>query len=302
MALGNALKYITKASTVVSSKSVSIFKQAQNFLKQTIDGENAIVSIFDNTGIAGFQFNVPQMEQVKLSNEITDYYSDNNTVFQDHIAYKPVIVTLSGLQGEYFYSVHRIKDTISAVTTTLKLVKEMKPELGNVQAQLREKWDSYLTQRDIAEVKNTLNANTMDYLTGNTGLSLKDKAGILYNQFRTYNGVDLFKLFQDLYKFKSAQTRAYLFFETLRKADKPFTVETRWKRFENMYIQDVTATADDSADITDIQVTFKQMYFTNSMAIEVNAAGRTQQEYWKETNKGLDKGQKVETIKNVSTN
>ena len=70
MALGNALKYITKASTVVSSKSVSIFKQAQNFLKQTIDGENAIVSIFDNTGIAGFQFNVPQMEQVKLSNEI----------------------------------------------------------------------------------------------------------------------------------------------------------------------------------------------------------------------------------------
>ena len=111
MALGNALKYITKASTVVSSKSVSIFKQAQNFLKQTIDGENAIVSIFDNTGIAGFQFNVPQMEQVKLSNEITDYYSDNNTVFQDHIAYKPVIVTLSGLQGEYFYSVHRIKET-----------------------------------------------------------------------------------------------------------------------------------------------------------------------------------------------
>ena len=301
MAFSNALKYITKASTVVSSKSVSIFKQAQNFLKQTIDGENAIVSIFDNTGIAGFQFNVPQMEQVKLSNDITDYYSDNNTVFQDHIAYKPITVTLSGLQGEYFYSVHRIKDTISAVTTTLKLVKEMKPELGKVQAQLRERWNKYQEQN-----YNTLLAKNKNYDWKKpetySKLDLHDKAENLYNAFQTYNGVDLFKLFQELYKFKSAQTRAYLFFETLRKADKPFTVETRWKRFENMYIQDVTVTGDDSADITDIQVTFKQMYFTNSLAVKVNAAGRTQQQYWKETNKGLDKGTKVETIKNVSTN
>ena len=241
------------------------------------------------------------MEQVKLSNDITDYYSDNNTVFQDHIAYKPVIVTLSGLQGEYFYSVHKIKDTISTVATTLKLVSAFKPQLGNVQAQLRSKWNSYQAQRDIAEVQKTLNANTLNYLTGNTGLTLGEKAAIFKNQFATYDGLDLFTLFQDLYKFKSSQTRAYLFFETLRKADKPFTVETRWKRFENMYIQDVTVTGDDSADITDIQVTFKQMYFTNSQAIKVNAAGRTQQQYWKEENKGLDKGTKVETIKNVSS-
>lgn len=296
MAVNNALKYLTKASSVVSSTGTSIFKQAQNFMKQTIDGENAIVSIFDHTGIAGFQFNIPQVEQVKLSNDITDYYSDNNSVFQDHIAYKPVIVTLSGLQGEYFYSVHRIKDTLSALTTTLKLVKELKPELGKVQSQLRQRWNNYQQQNAATLLAKNKNYNWKDPSTYSK-LTLRDKADNLYNQFKTYDGVDLFKLFQDLYKFKSSQTRAYLFFETLRKADKPFTVETRWKRFENMYIQDVTVTGEDSADITDIQVTFKQMYFTNSQAVKVNAAGRTQQQYWKETNKGLNQGTKVETIK-----
>ena len=86
----------------------------------------------------------------------------------------------------------------------------------------------------------------------------------------------------------------------MRLADKPFTVETRWKRFDNMYIQDVTVTGEDSADISDFQVVFKQMNFTHTQAVKINAAGRTQQQYWKETNKGLDKGTKVETIKNVS--
>ena len=131
-------------------------------------------------------------------------------------------------------------------------------------------------------------------------ITLKQKANILFNQFTTYDGIDLFNLFQSLYKFKSAQTRAYLFFETMRLADKPFTVETRWKRFDNMYIQDVTVTGEDSADISDFQVVFKQMNFTHTQAVKINAAGRTQQQYWKETNKGLDKGTKVETIKNVS--
>lgn len=301
MALDNALKYITKASSVVSSKSASIFRQAQNFLKQTIDGENAIVSIFDNTGIAGFQFHITKSEQVKLTNDITDYYSDNNTVFQDHIAYKPVIVTLSGLQGEYFYSIHRIKDTISTITTTLKLVKDLKPKFGKVQTQLREKWNKYQEQNYQTLLGKNKNYDWKRPETYSK-LTLHDKAENLYNQFRTYDGVDLFNLYQELYKFKSAQTRAYLFFEALRKADKPFTVETRWKRFESMYIQDVTFTGDDSADISDVQVVFKQMNFTNSLAIKINAAGRTQQQYWKETNKGLDKGTKVETITNVSTN
>lgn len=280
--------------------AINIIQQAISFLKES-DIKGAIVSIFDSTGIAGFRFNVPKMEQVRLSNEITDYYSDSNTVFNDHVAHKPISVTVSGLQGDYFYSVHQLQDMISNVGTILKLVKSYQPNWGtqSVQNQLRAKWENYLQQLNTgAGLGANQNVDFTKTIAQNT--SLKNKAKLLYNQFQTYDGIDLFNLFQSLYKFKSAQTRAYLFFETMRLADKPFTVETRWKRFDNMYIQDVTVTGEDSADISDFQVVFKQLNFTHTQAVKINAAGRTQQQYWKETNKGLDKGTKVETIKNVS--
>lgn len=279
--------------------AISIIQQAISFLKES-DIKGAIVSIFDSTGIAGFRFNVPKMEQVRLSNDITDYYSDSNTVFNDQVAHKPVVVTVSGLQGEYFYSVHKLKDMISGVGTTLKLVSQFKPQLGAIQNQLRQKWNNYQKQVETINYNKLANYDLYNPSTyGNA--TLKQKANLLFNQFKTYDGIDLFNLFQELYKFKSAQTRAYLFFETMRMADKPFTVETRWKRFDSMYIQDVIVTGEDTADITDFQVTFKQMKFTHTQALKINAAGRTQQQYWQETNKGLDKGTKVETIKNVLT-
>lgn len=262
----------------------NIMQQAIKLFKEA-DIKNAIVSIYDSTGIAGFQFNIPQREQIKLTNEITDYYTDSNAVFNDHVAYKPVMITLSGLQGEHFYSIHQIKDLISLVGTTMKLVDAFRPQLTAAQKQKRQNWNKYVRQQDKKQTTTNIAA-----------ASWKDEAKYIFNNIRTYDAVDLFKLFQDLYKFKSAQTRAYLFFEIMRYSDKPFTVETRWKRYERMYITDVTITAEDSADITDFQVTFKQMNFANSQAVSINAAGRTQQQYWQETNKGLDKGTKVETI------
>lgn len=279
--------------------AISIIQQAISFLKES-DIKGAIVSVFDSTGIAGFRFNVPKMEQVKLSNDITDYYSDNNTVFNDHVAHKPVTVTVSGLHGDYFYSVHKIRDMISEIGTTMKLVAAYKPQLGSVQKQLRTRWENYQKQNYALALQKNKNYDWKNPSTYSK-LTLKDKAKNLYNEFKTYDGIDLFNLFQELYKFKSAQTRAYLFFETMRMADKPFTVETRWKRFDSMYIQDVVITGEDTADISDFQVTFKQMNFTHTQVININAAGRTQQQYWEETNKGLDKGTKVETIKNVSS-
>jgi hypothetical protein len=291
MVVSQSIDNYVKNSTV-SGANVSLMKQAQNFLKSHTNIKDAIVSIYDNTGIAGFQFNITRMEQVKLSNDITDYYSDSNTVFNDHIAHKPVTVTVSGLQGEYFYSVHKIKDMISAIGTTLKLVAAFKPQFDKIQEQMREKWESYQASKQT----NGVIGKAIDPNFTPSGLTLKEKLGFVKQAVFSYNSVDLFKLFQSLYKFTSAQTRAYLFFEVLSKADKPFTIETRWKRFDNMYIQDVTVTGEDNADITEFQVTFKQLNFTHSEVVSINAAGRTQQQYYEEANKGIDNGTKLETI------
>ncbi len=120
----------TKYSQIKKSELV------KKMFKETVNAGEAIVSILGNTGIAGFKFHVPQSEQIKMESDITDHFMDNNSVLQDHIARKPVTITLNGLQGDFFYSVNRIEDTLALVTPTLSLVKQFLPKLRNATKQL----------------------------------------------------------------------------------------------------------------------------------------------------------------------
>ena len=91
---------------------------ATKMLKESINVGEAIVNVLSCTGIAGFKFNIPQREQLKFRSDVTDHYTDNNTPVQDHIAQKPIEITLTGLHGEYFYSVHQIADALAKVVPT----------------------------------------------------------------------------------------------------------------------------------------------------------------------------------------
>lgn len=51
-------------------------------------------------GLGGFLFDIDLNEIVELQSEITDYFVENNTSVQDHIALKPETVTLHGLIAE----------------------------------------------------------------------------------------------------------------------------------------------------------------------------------------------------------
>ena len=250
-------------------------KQVQNIFAKTINIGEAIVSVLSNTGIAGFKFHIPQSEQVKLENDITDHYIDTNSAIQDHIAHKPVIITLTGLQGEYFYSVNKVQDMLAKVVPTLSLVKQFLPKLSPATVQnKRKKAEAEVTQA-------TYNLN--EFVAGGV------KKG--------FNAVDLFKTFQELYKLKSAQTRAFLYFEALYKSRALFTVETSWKRYDNMAILSLTPKRDENADITDFTVTFKQITIAESKSESIeNYLNRYEQQISKPVNKGVDKGKEVETI------
>lgn len=259
---------------------------AKQVFKGAVDENSAVVNILSSTGIAGFQFHVPQSEQVRMESEITDHYTDNNSVIQDHIARKPVRITLVGLQGEYFYSVHQIKDILALVTPTLALVKQFLPKLSPVTMKLKTEYNNQMLSKLAT---NTSFGNEKE-------LNFTDK---LVSSVRTgaLNSVDLFKIFQDLYKLKSPQTRAFLFFEALWRCEERFTVETSWKRFDNMVIESVLPIRDNNADITDFTVTFKQMYIAQSLYTNLeNAAGRTRDQLMKKVNKGIDKGEQKEAV------
>lgn len=263
---------------------------AKQFFKDSVDVGTAIVSVLSSTGIAGFKFHVPQTEIVKMESEITDHYTDSNAVLQDHIARRPVTITLTGLQGEYFYSVNEVQDALAQVVPTLKLVTQFLPKLTNVAMNKKVEWANYQESLNLgAGVSASKNIDLTKTLTQNT--SLLSKANLMWNQL---NGVDLFKLFMDLYKLQSAQTRAFLFLEAMWKLNKPFTVETSWKRYDNMIITSLQPVRDNNADITEFSVTFKQIQFAQTRYESLkNSAGRLRQQLSKTVSKGLDKGQEV---------
>lgn len=242
---------------------------AEKMLQGSVDAGHAIVSILDASGIAGFRFHVPESETIKLENDITDHYIESNTAVQDHIAQKPVSITLSGYVGDYFYSNHKIADMVSQIVTTVKLVQSFLPDVSEE-----------VQKAKINKSKATFGSDDK--------LAVKDYYGVYKNQL---NDVDIFALMQSLYKFKSAQTRAFLFFEALWKSRTLFTVETSWKRFDNMAIQSMTARRDNNADITEFSITFKQITLTQTLIETVEEyQNRTAMQRAKVTNKGLSEG------------
>ena len=254
-----------------SQRSIDIYEK---FVKAKLYAGEAIVNVLGNTGIAGFKFHVPEKEQIKMQSDVTDHYVDNGTPVQDHIAKKPITITLNGFQGDYFYSVNQIEDTLAKVIPTLALVKQFIPRLpDSTKQKLAQK---YLQSSINKEIPVALQNNGTEY---------------------TLNSIDLFKLFQDLYKLKSPQTRAFFFLESLWNSNAIFTVETTWKRYNNMLITDITPVRDNNADITEFSVSFKQINTTASLVQSLeNATGRTRQQLAQIANKGVDKGKKKETV------
>lgn len=255
---------------------------AQKMLKGVADIGTIVVNIIGATGIAGFKFHVPQTEMVNFENEVTDHYIDTNSAIQDHIVQKPITITVSGLVGDYFYSNNEIEDMVALITPTLALVKEFLPNITD-------KTVKRLTDAQVGHI-NLPNVQIPD---GNIYFQLQSDKNF------EFNIVDLFKLFQNLYKIKSAQTRAFIFFECLWKSRARFSVETTWKRYDNMIVQKVQAKRDNNADITEFSITFKQISLVGVYTETIEqSANRMIQARSPIANKGLENGAYVD-IKSV---
>lgn len=290
--------YKIAAQAEATAKNQNKISALQLF-KERLNVGQAFVSVLSNTGIAGFKFHVPEREQIRMQSEVTDHYIDTNDAVQDHVAKRPVTVTLTGLEGDYFYSVNQIEDVLAQVVPTLKLCQYFIPRLTNAAEQIKG------FNKNYTQALNTLSGN-------NRQLSTADKLNTFWD---VLNGQDLFSLMQDLVKVRSAQTRAFLFFEALwggaweygkntydvetgkwtstGRYSEPavFSVETTYRRYDNMVITDLTPVRDNNADITEFTITFKQIHLTASLVTDLNnRAGRNRQQMAKINNKGVDKG------------
>lgn len=256
---------------------------AQKMWKGVINAGEAVVNILGATGIAGFKFNIPQTEQVRFENEITDHYVESNYAIQDHIARKPITITLSGLVGDYFYSVNKIEDMLALITPTITLVNEFIPQIASV------------VKKQKIDFSNEQKQKLIKQDDGSYKVAISGKQ----NEYE-FNSMDLFTLFQSLYKLKSAQTRAFLFFEAMWRSGARFSVETTWKRYDNMVVQSVTPKRDNNADITEFTIVCKQMQFVSSKVETIDEyKNRTQMQKADTTNKGAVKGELISMVDDI---
>ena len=54
--------------------------------------------------LTDYYFDIIKGHTISINNQITDYYLENNTAVQDHIAHAPIVITLSGISGEVVYT------------------------------------------------------------------------------------------------------------------------------------------------------------------------------------------------------
>lgn len=272
---------------------VNLESLATKTFQDIVDSKNAVLSILSHTGIAGFKFHIPDREQITFNSQITTHYLENNEPAQDHIATEPIKITLQGFQGEYFYPVQKFEALAAAVIPTMSLIPEFLPQLSAITKQVKKAKLNYELKN---QVKNLYSANTSnpygqavyDYINNDSVSDKIFKLNAVYQN--NFNSVDLFALFQNLYKFNSAQTRAFYFLEALWKSKMVFSVETSWKRYDNMAITNITPSRDRNLDITDFKVSLQQINRTYSRTMSINAAGRTSIQKTETADKGTDKG------------
>lgn len=278
------LEQLNKKYGTSNKKELALKMLKENGVKA---GE-AVVNVIATTGIAGFKFHIPESEMVRFENEITDHYVDTGTAIQDHIVQKPITITLNGYIGDYFYSIHKIEDMVALITPTITLVKEYLPQVARTLG-------IKLGKQQNPELK-------LIQLPGGPQAPVSGNV-----EKHKFNLMDLYKLFQNLYKMKSAQARAFLYFECLWKSRSLFSVETTWKRYDNMAIQSIQAKRDNNADITEFSVTFKQITFANTLTIptaeytnymnnetaDLENSNRYEQEIGEFADKGVENGKEV---------
>ena len=83
------------SSLVIPSDSPSIYDSLS-----TLDSQAIVQPNNPPPGIAGFLFDIPQDERVRLESRITDYFVEDNTTIQDNIALLPETFTVKGLIAE----------------------------------------------------------------------------------------------------------------------------------------------------------------------------------------------------------
>jgi hypothetical protein len=209
-------------------------KLSTDTITNTIDGLNNltskyIVSPIFGLGLAGFVFDIEDSTKMDLRADITDHYMEDNSTTQDHIAIRPIKITLRRFVGELKNIVKDEKETVQKLAEKLVKITSMIPVLTNQAKQVRDV---------IQEDKETIS----DYIDATVG-----------------TGIDLYQSFKELNPPDTEQARAFNFLRSLFESKQLVSLETPYGFFPDMAIESLVATQNgDSNQISDFSITLKE--------------------------------------------
>lgn len=188
-------------------------------------------------GINGLVFDIPQTETVTLTAQITDHWTETNVAIQDHIAIEPVKITLTGIVAELVWEKSKGAAAAEQAIQRAMEVPGMSPELSQ---------------------------GATSWLSGYEEINRqKNQAVDIYNDLNTFFDKNLIAT--------TKQGKAYGKLEAMFYGRTLCTINTPWKFFTNMAIENLTFNQDETTrDMTTVTVTFKQINSVEIAAIKVD--------------------------------
>lgn len=224
---------------------------------------NYIIKPRHARGINGFIFDYEGETNLQLQAEITDHYSENNVAIQDHIAIRPVRITLRGYQGELVKF---------ADTGVIGLLNTIQNKLTTVPAYLGKYTPQQLAkvQAAVSKAQDTVNKidTALARVNNLVGMLPGIKPGI------------------------TKQHQAFNFLRSMMFSKQVFIVDTPYGVLNNMVIESlVFIQPEETSSMSDISVTLKQMRFVEVQTTTINnKAGRAVQQSQSPTDKGKTGG------------
>ena len=230
----------------------------------SIESQN--VNIYDSDNFKVY-FDTVTDDTLSLQSQITDNYVENNTAIQDHIAIAPITVTMHGLCGEKVFTID------DAQSAEMDVVAQQQYYNSEKEAEIMKNRKLGELEVYFPKVSNSTalaqNIWSLIQATKQKALEVADKIHDRFNpqtgidyQFTQYNGLS-----SNIANSKIREKAYYL--RTALQNRKAFIVNTPFGVFNNMYIQSVTLHQGNENYIAELDVTLKQIRFSE---VETTAA------------------------------
>jgi len=207
-------------------------------------GAALVTSNNPKPGIEGFLFDVPLSDNVAMSAQITDHFTEDNSAIQDHIAIDPLKITLTGKIAEL------VHDNYAAIAFASAVIER-------------------LTPLDVFTPQQALEAQKAIAVADQAASAVKSAKNALTDLYGVFSGDPA----------KNSQQKAFEYFEKAFLGRSLLSVQTPWKTYQNMAIESWSADQDDTNIFeTTFTLTFKQMRFVGTQTNAGVLNGRIEQQ------------------------